>query len=83
VPAALLPDGLGDRLGIQDFFGGVSHDLIVKAVEPNTDAPWVVLYVKRWLTAPVQHPEVPADRYGLSYRDVEELLAERGVEVDT
>jgi RNA-directed DNA polymerase len=44
-------------LDIQDFFGSVPHDLIVKAVEANTDAPWVVLYVKRWLTAPVQHPD--------------------------
>lgn len=42
---------------IQGFFDNVSHDLIVKAVEANTDKPWVVLYVKRWLKAPVQHPD--------------------------
>ena len=29
-------------------------DLMVKAVEANTALPWVVLYVKRWLHAPVQ-----------------------------
>jgi RNA-directed DNA polymerase len=44
-------------LDIQSFFDSVPHDLIVKAVEANTDQPWVVLYVKRWLTAPVQHPD--------------------------
>ena len=43
-------------LDIQKFFDSVPWDLIVKAVEANTDAPWVVLYVKRWLAAPVQLP---------------------------
>jgi group II intron reverse transcriptase/maturase len=42
---------------IQGFFDNVPHDLIIKAVEANTDRPWVVLYVKRWLQAPVQHPD--------------------------
>lgn len=42
---------------IQGFFDNVPHDLIVKAVEANTSEPWVVLYVKRWLQAPVQHPD--------------------------
>jgi len=45
------------HLDIQDFFSSCPHELIVKAVEANTDAPWVVLYVKRWLTAPIQHPD--------------------------
>ena len=31
--------------------------LMVKAVEANTDQPWVVLYVKRWLVAPIQHSD--------------------------
>jgi RNA-directed DNA polymerase len=44
-------------LDIQAFFDSVPHDLLVKAVEANTDQPWVVLYVKRWLQAPLQHPD--------------------------
>ena len=44
-------------LDIQAFFDSCPHDLIVKAVAANTDQPWVVLYVKRWLTAPMQHPD--------------------------
>ncbi len=32
-------------------------DLIVKAVEAVTDARWVLLYVKRWLAAPLQQPD--------------------------
>jgi group II intron reverse transcriptase/maturase len=42
---------------IAGFFDNVPHDLIVKAVEANTDTPWVLLYVKRWLVAPVQLPD--------------------------
>jgi RNA-directed DNA polymerase len=46
-------------LDIQDFFGSVDHDLTLKAVEVNLrpDQKWVLLYVRRWLTAPVQHPD--------------------------
>jgi RNA-directed DNA polymerase len=44
-------------LDIQKFFDSVPWDLIVKAVEANTDQRWVVLYVKRWLEAPVQLPD--------------------------
>ena len=40
-------------LDIAKFFDSVPHDLMVKAVEANTDLPWVVLYVKRWLVAPL------------------------------
>jgi RNA-directed DNA polymerase len=32
-------------------------DLVVKAVEAVTDTPWVLLYVKRWLAAPLQRPD--------------------------
>jgi group II intron reverse transcriptase/maturase len=41
-------------LDIQKFFDSVPRDLVVKAVQAHTDDPWVVLYVKRWLQAPVQ-----------------------------
>ena len=44
-------------LDIQKFFDTVPWDLVVKAVEANTDLPWVVLYVKRWLQAPVQQSD--------------------------
>jgi len=44
-------------LDIQKFFDTVPWDLVVKAVEANTDLPWVVLYVKRWLQAPVQQAD--------------------------
>jgi RNA-directed DNA polymerase len=44
-------------LDIQKFFDSVPWDLMVKAVEANTDQPWVILYVKRWLAAPIRMPD--------------------------
>jgi retron-type reverse transcriptase len=35
----------------------VPWDLVVKAVEANTDLAWVVLYVRRWLEAPLRLPD--------------------------
>jgi hypothetical protein len=42
---------------VVEHFDRVDHDRMIKAVEANTDLPWVVLYVRRWLAAPVQHPD--------------------------
>ena len=44
-------------LDVQQFFDSVDHDLMAKAVEANTDQTWVVLYVKRWLKAPIRMPD--------------------------
>ena len=44
-------------LDVQKFFDEVPWDLVVKAVEAVTDCRWVLLYVKRWLAAPLQHPD--------------------------
>jgi len=44
-------------LDVAQFFDSVDHDLMVKAVQANTDQPWVVLYVKRWLQAPLALPD--------------------------
>ncbi len=43
-------------LDVQKFFDEVPWDLIIKAVEAVIDVSWVLLYVKRWLAAPLQHP---------------------------
>jgi RNA-directed DNA polymerase len=44
-------------LDIQGFFDNVPHDPILRAVEKHTDKPWVVLYVRRWLMAPIQEAD--------------------------
>ena len=41
-------------LDIQKFFDSIDHDLMVKSVKANTDQKWVVLYVERWLKAPLR-----------------------------
>ena len=44
-------------LDVARFFDTVDHDLMVKAIEANTDQTWVVLSVKRWLKAPILMPD--------------------------
>jgi RNA-directed DNA polymerase len=44
-------------LDIRKFFDSVPWDLVVKAVQAVTDLPWVVLYVRRWLQAPLRLPD--------------------------
>ena len=41
-------------MDIQKFFDSVDHALMLKAVARHTDDAWVLLYVKRWLVAPIQ-----------------------------
>jgi group II intron reverse transcriptase/maturase len=42
---------------IRAFSGSVPHGLVVRAVEGLRLAAWVLLYVKRWLAAPVIMPD--------------------------
>ncbi|WP_307874196.1 MULTISPECIES: reverse transcriptase domain-containing protein, partial [unclassified Frankia] len=44
-------------LDVQAFFDSVDHDLLLRAVERHADAPWVMLYVRRWLVAPLVLPD--------------------------
>lgn len=39
---------------IKGLFDNIPHDLLLKAVDKHTGNPWVRLYIKRWLTAPMQ-----------------------------
>ena len=44
-------------LDVRAFFDSVPHDLMLKAVAHHTDEAWVLLYVKRWLVAPMKMPD--------------------------
>nr|WP_276976918.1 reverse transcriptase domain-containing protein [Ferrimicrobium acidiphilum] len=44
-------------LDIRAFFDSVPHDLLLKAVAHHTDERWVLLYIERWLKAPIQMPD--------------------------
>ena len=44
-------------LDVQKFFDTVPWELVVRAVEAVTDCRWVLLYVRRWLEAPLQRSD--------------------------
>ena len=41
-------------LDIKAFFDSIDWELLLRAVRQHTDCPWVLLYIERWLKAPVQ-----------------------------
>ena len=44
-------------LDVQAFFDSVDWDLMLKAVTAHCTEPWVLLYVTRWLAAPLARPD--------------------------
>jgi RNA-directed DNA polymerase len=44
-------------LDIRAFFDSVSWELMLRAVARHSDQKWVVMYVERWLKAPMQRPD--------------------------
>ena len=44
-------------LDIKGFFDNLDHDLVLKAVAHHTGQKWILLYVERWLKAPLQRPD--------------------------
>ena len=41
-------------MDIKGFFDNLPHDLMMRAIRKHTEDSWVLLYVERWLKAPVQ-----------------------------
>lgn len=41
-------------LDIKEFFENVSHGLLMKALRKHVPEKWVLMYIQRWLEAPVQ-----------------------------
>ncbi len=41
-------------LDIEAFFDNVDHDLMIKALEHHVSDRWILIYVERWLKAPLQ-----------------------------
>jgi len=39
---------------IKGLFDNISHDLLLRALEKHTGCEWARLYIRRWLTAPLQ-----------------------------
>jgi len=41
-------------IDVKGYFDSIDWELMLKAVRRHTDCPWVLLYIERWLKAPVQ-----------------------------
>ncbi len=46
-------------LDIKSFFDEIDWGLLMRAVRRHTDCKWVLLYLERWLEAPVSMPQEP------------------------
>jgi len=44
-------------IDIKGFFDNLDHELVMRAVRRFTNVKWILLYVERWLTAPVRLPD--------------------------
>jgi group II intron reverse transcriptase/maturase len=41
-------------LDIKSFFDNIDHELMMRAVRAHTEEKWVLLYIDRWLKAPIE-----------------------------
>ncbi|WP_353283644.1 group II intron reverse transcriptase/maturase [Wolbachia endosymbiont (group A) of Pogonocherus hispidulus] len=41
-------------LDISGFFDNLDHQLALQAIKKHTDCKWIILYVERWMKAPIQ-----------------------------
>ncbi len=44
-------------LDLQSFFDTLDHTLVLEMLKKHTDCRWILLYVERWLKAPIQLPD--------------------------
>jgi hypothetical protein len=55
----------GKQCSLMSEVDSLDHDLVLQAVAHHIDQRWILLYVERWLKAPLQHADgtpVPRDR---------------------
>ena len=66
------------ELDIKSFFDSVPHELVLRAVRRHTAERWILLYVERWLKAPLQREDgtlVQRDRGTPQGSSISPLLA--------
>lgn len=44
-------------LDIKGFFDNLDHDIVMKMVKRHTEEKWIILYIERWLKAPLQNQD--------------------------
>jgi hypothetical protein len=78
-------------IDVKSYFDSIDWVLLLKAVRKHTDCPWVLLYIERWLKAPVKmedgSPDLgesvpalrfrPVDRAELSQHPIREVRGRR------
>lgn len=42
---------------IKGLFDNIPHELLLKAVRKHTECKWILLYIERWLKAPMQYAD--------------------------
>ena len=42
---------------LKSYFDNIPQDLLIRAVKKHAKEPWIVLYIERWLKAPVQEED--------------------------
>ncbi|MEW7984616.1 MAG: group II intron reverse transcriptase/maturase [Candidatus Thiodiazotropha endolucinida] len=42
---------------IKGAFDNIDHELLLRALKRHTDCKWVLMYIERWLIAPMQHSD--------------------------
>ena len=65
-------------LDLRAFFDSLDHQLLLRAVAHHTSERWILLYVQRWLKAPLQHEDgtvVARDRGSPQGSAISPLLA--------
>ena len=53
-PYRLQDIGVLLDIDVKGYFDSIDWSLLLKAVRTHTDCPWVLLYIERWLKAPVR-----------------------------
>ena len=48
---------------IKGLFDNIPHDLLLKAVQKHVKCKWALLYIERWLTAPMEQDGMVKARY--------------------
>lgn len=51
-------------LDIKGFFDNIDHELMMRAVKKFTSCQWILLYIKRWLSADVQQTDGKCNKTG-------------------
>jgi RNA-directed DNA polymerase len=44
-------------IDIKGFFDNLDHELMMRAISKHTQEPWILLYVQRWMKAPMQETD--------------------------